>query len=130
MKNRSILLAAIPIITIVFLTGCTVGSYTVIIANEKNTPNSMVMSYSSFDGFKYRSLNLREGDNRDLSIDVSTKEGSLEVSLIDEKDNKVFKTENPREEIHRTINIDENGKYRIKVEGNHKGSYRISWDIH
>lgn len=112
-----------------FSTGCSNGKYKSIMSFENNTNNSIKMSYSSFEGYKYRKLKLKEGDELNLNIEVTTKEGTLIISLTDKDDNEVFKVENPVEPIAETIKIEEDSTYTLKIEGEHKGSYNITWDI-
>ncbi len=128
MRNKFVILTIFTL-TIVMLSGCTSGSYKTFMAIEKNTKSSMEMSYSTFDGYKYKTVNLQEGDELDLSVEINTKEGNLEISIVDESDHEVFKIDNHEEETNKIIQVEETGKYKIKVEGEHKGSYKINWQI-
>lgn len=128
-KFKSKVMILINTLMILFLVGCSGGSYKSINSIESNTNNSMEMSYSSFDGHKFNSIKLRQGDELNLNIEVITKEGTLKITLVDKNDNELFKVENPKEPINKTIKIEKDSTYKIKVEGKHKGSYKISWDI-
>ncbi|WP_315080591.1 hypothetical protein [uncultured Clostridium sp.] len=128
LKTKIIILMNILLITL-FLVGCSGGSYKIKSSIENNTNNSMVMSYSNFEGYKFTTLKLKNGDKLNLNIKVTTEEGNLKIALIDENDDELFKVGNPKDEIVKTIEINKDGTYKLKVEGNHKGSYKIDWDI-
>ncbi|EJO5349166.1 hypothetical protein NRP93_003324 [Clostridium botulinum] len=122
----------VPMITLlitVILVGCSGGSYKTIKSKENNTQNSMEMSYSEFKGYKFTSIKLKKGDRLNLNIDVNTEEGNLEILLLDENDKALFKVKNPEKPVNKTININKDSTYKIKVDGKHKGSYKITWDI-
>jgi len=127
LKIKLIISMNILLITL-FLAGCSVGSYKTKSSTENDTNNSMEMSYSSFEGSKFTPIKLKNGDELKLDIQVTTEEGNLKIALIDEKDNELFKIENPKEQIVKTIKINKYATYKVKVEGTHKGSYKIIWD--
>lgn len=127
LKNKMIVL--ISELIILFLVGCSGGSYKSTNSIENNTKNSMEMSYSSFDGHKFNSIKLKEGDQLNLNIEIVTKEGDLKITLVDKNDNELFKIENPKELIRKTIKIEKDSTYKLKVEGKHKGSYKITWNV-
>lgn len=126
-KNKIIIPMLIVLISL-FSAGCSAGSYKTKMSVENNTPKRMQMSYSSFEGYKYTSIKLKKGDELTLNVNVTTEKGNLKISVLDEDDTELFKTENPKEEITKTIKIDKDADYKIKVEGKHKGKYKITWD--
>lgn len=109
------------------LTGCTEGRYTAIMSLEKNSENAMEMSYFSFDGYKQKSLNLDQGDELEITMEMTTDEGDLTISVIGPDGDVLYKEENIREKAQSTLVADKDGIYRIKVEGNHKGGFKVSW---
>jgi major membrane immunogen (membrane-anchored lipoprotein) len=129
LRNLKIKAITTMIVLVVFLVGCSGGSYRTIMSMENTTANSTEMSYSSFKGSKFISQRLKSGDELSLNVEVVTKEGSLTITLTDENNKELFKTENPKESIKEKIKIDKDSTYKIKVEGNHKGSYKITWDV-
>lgn len=128
-RNLKIKVITTMIVLVIFLVGCSGGGYRTIMSMENNSANSTEMSYSSFKGSKFTSLKLKSGDELNLNVEVVTKEGNLAITLIDENNKELFKTENPKEPIKEKIKIDKDSTYKIKVEGNHKGSYKITWDV-
>ena len=126
LKNKIIISI---LLIILFLVGCSGGSYKTKCSVEDNTKNSMVMSYLNFEGYKFTTIKLKNGDKLNFNIKVTTEEGNLKVMLINEKNEELFSVENPKEDIIKTIEISKDGNYKLKVEGNHKGSYEIFWDI-
>lgn len=127
--KRKILVLLLTMLVCVYITGCSGGSYTTKLSTENNGKTYMEMSYSSFSGNKYKELKLESGDTLELNIDVKTESGNLDVSVTDEDDNKIYNVENPEKTIEEKINISKDGKYKIKVEGEHKGSFKIAWNI-
>jgi len=113
----------------VFLIGCSGGSYRTVMSSENSTNNGTEMTYSSFKGSKFTSLKLKQGDILDLDAQVVTREGNLTISFIDESNKELVKIENPKEPVKKNIKVDKDGTYKIKVEGNHKGSYKINWNV-
>lgn len=109
------------------LVGCTSGSYSVLLANEKNTSNSISMKYSKFNGYKQTTLTLKENETVDVSVDIVTSEGHLDLSIIDENEQSAYQgTDIPTSSFK--VTLDKAGKYKIKVSAdNHSGSYAISW---
>ncbi|MBM7872156.1 major membrane immunogen (membrane-anchored lipoprotein) [Clostridium pascui] len=128
-KFKSKIMILINALIILFLVGCSGGSYKSTNSIENNTKNSMEMSYSSFDGHKFNSIKLKEGDELNLNIEIVTKEGTLKITLVDKNDNELFKIENPNELISKKIKIEKDSTYKLKVEGKHKGSYKITWNV-
>lgn len=116
-------------LTTLFFTGCSGGKYNSIMSVENNTNNSIEMSYSSFDGYKYKKFKLKQGDELNLNVEVTTEEGTLIISLADKNNNELFKVENPIKSITETIKIEKDSTYTLKIEGKHKGSYKITWNI-
>lgn len=111
------------------IVGCSGGNYTSIMSIQNDTKYSMKMSYSSFKGEKFTSLKLKDGEELNITIDVETKKGTLKVSVIDKDNNELYKIENPQKTVSEKISISKDGNYKIKVEGNHSGSYNIKWNI-
>jgi len=109
------------------LTGCTEGRYTAIMSLEKNSENAMEMSYFIFDGYKQKSLNLDQGDELEITMEMTTDEGDLTISVIGPDGDVLYEEENIREKAQSTLVADKDGIYRIKVEGNHKGGFKVSW---
>ncbi|MFD3156789.1 hypothetical protein ACFIJ5_08015 [Haloimpatiens sp. FM7330] len=127
--KTKIIIPMISLLVLIFLVGCSGGSYKTKSSDESNTNNSMKMSYSDFEGYKFTSIKLKKGDELNLNINVTTEEGNLKITFVDENDNELFKVENPKEQINKTIEINKDATYKIKVGGKHKGSYNITWDI-
>jgi hypothetical protein len=105
------------------------GSFTSTKSIEYNTKNKMIMYYFSFAGYKYTPISLKKGDKLVLDVSVTTKEGNLKISLENENNKELFSTENPKKHITKTVNINENGNYKIQVEGKHQGGYNVKWNI-
>lgn len=111
------------------IVGCTWGSYITTDSIEKNTSNSISMEYGTFKGYRCTNVNLKAGDLLKLNIDVKTKNGYLDIYVLNKDGDEIYKAENPQEKVEEEINIESDGKYIIKVDGNHSGSYDIEWKV-
>lgn len=72
---------------------------------------------------------VKKDDELNLNINVTTEEGNLKIALLDENNNELFIEGNPKEQVTKTIKINKDAAYRLKIDGKHKGSYKIAWDI-
>ena len=127
-KKKITLIMLIGIIAVLFIS-CSGGSYKTFMSTETNGANSISMSHSSFKGYKYRTLKLKEGEKVTLNVDILTEKGEMNVLVFDEEGKKLLDIKNPKEEISKTFNIEKDGKYKVQVEGDHSGTAEISWDI-
>lgn len=107
------------------------GTYTTKNMTSEDCSNSyMKMIYKSFDGYKYKKININKGEKLKLNIDVTTKDGELEVLVLNENNDEIYSTTNPKKEINKEIKIDKDGKYTIKIDGDeHSGSYDVEWKL-
>ncbi len=105
-KKTKLLLLLCILIIIVLLNKCstTDGNYKTNKAKEHSSKSSIEMTYKNFKGYKYK-------------------------ILIDEDDHTLYKIENIDNSLIQTIVIPHDGKYKIQVEGDHSGSFKISWDV-
>jgi hypothetical protein len=129
LKFKSIIaLPMIILITTLFLGGC--SGYTSMMSREIQIGNSWEMSYASFSGTKSIPIRLEKGKPIYLTIDMTTKEGKLEVSFLDNKDKVLYKVDTPKEQVNKLIEIHKDGTYQIQVKGEHKGGFKINWAVY
>lgn len=130
-KKTKLLLLLCILIIILLLNKCsdTDGNYKTSKAKEHSSKSSMEMTYKSFKGYKYKTLKLDLNDQLTLNIKVENEGGNLAISLIDEDDRMLYKNENIDNSLIQTIVIPHDGKYKIQVEGDHSGSFKISWNV-
>ncbi|WP_346917489.1 hypothetical protein [Clostridium sp.] len=130
-KKTKLLLLLCILIIILLLNKCsaTDGNYKTSKAKEHSSKSSMEMTYKSFKGYKYKTLKLDLNDQLTLNIKVENEGGNLAISLIDEDDRMLYKNENIDNSLIQTIVIPHDGKYKIQVEGEHSGSFKISWNV-
>ena len=130
-KKTKLLLLLCILIIIVLLNKCstTDGNYKTSKAKEHSSKSSIEMTYKSFKGYKYKILKLDMDDQLTLNIKVENEGGNLAILLIDEDDHTLYKIENIDNSLIQTIVIPHDGKYKIQVEGDHSGSFKISWDV-
>ncbi len=126
MKRRLIGLL-ISILLVASLIGCTTGSYTATLATEKNTSTSMAMTYAKMNGHKTASLSIEDNEILEVDVDVVSKDGQLDLSIVNEQDESFYQgTDMPTSSF--TVTLDKKGKYKITVNAkDHKGSYNITW---
>lgn len=134
MNPKTLLFIAIFTLPLIF-TGCSThgssngGNYKILNSKDTTTPSSIEMSYSNFEGYKYKVLDLKKDDNLTITTDVNTEYGDLKIALISEAEEEIFKIESSLDDITKTIQISADGKYKIMVQGTHSGSYKVNWAI-
>lgn len=129
MKIKKIISLASIFILSFILVSCSRGSAKTIKSTEVNMPNSISLSHGSFDGYKYRKLKLKEGQKITLNTEVTTEKGELSIKLLDDNGNELYNVKNDKEKDSKTIEIKEDGKYKLQIEGKHSGTCKIDWDI-
>ena len=128
-KNKLLLLFC-SLTLMLYIISCSEGSYSTLKSIETDESNSIKMSYSKFNGYKFKSLQLKSGDILDLNANVNTNSGTLSLSLLTEDGTEVYKIANPKTSLSEKINIPKNGTYKIKIlADNHSGDYDIDWKI-
>ena len=131
MKKRLLIITIISILAI-SLFGCnSSGKYVVKkMSKEDNGNNYMEMTYEYFDGYKYKKVEANKGNILELSLNVTTKGGKLNILVLNDKEEEIYSNYDLNGNIYEKINIDDDGKYMIKIEGDkHEGSYDISWKV-
>lgn len=118
------------LILILSIIACSSGSYTTLKSIESDTDTSMKMSYSKFNGEKYKTLKLKSGDVLDLNINVNTTSGNLSICILDENGTELYKADTSKSPLSQNLNISKDGTYKMKlVAENHSGDYDINWKI-
>ena len=128
--NKNLLLLFCSLALILSLIGCFKGSCTIVKSIGNDTNNSMKMSYSKFNGTKFKSLNLKSGDVLQLDINVSTTSGILSIYVLTEDGTEIYNIDNPKTPLSEKINVSKDGNYKIKLTAdNHSGDYDINWNV-
>lgn len=102
------------------------GEYKGLRLKEINNINEYKMSYVDFQGTKNKKINLKDNDKVAINVITSTEEGKLTIKLL-EDDTEVFTIKTPEELKNYILRVKDDSNYKIKVEGNHSGSFDISW---
>lgn len=127
MKNKIKLLMTC-ILAIIMITGCTTGSFVTIGSIENNSSSKISMSYQKFDGYKSTKIHVNDGDQMEVSVDIVTEKGKLDLKITDENDKTAYEG-NDIPTSNFKVTLDKAGDYTITLNAdNHKGSYKISWD--
>ncbi|QSX05531.1 PPC domain-containing protein [Sedimentibacter sp. zth1] len=128
MKSRFAIFS-VMLVLILFLCGCSGGSYITTKSVEKNNANEMSMKYEKFKGYKYYKLKVKEGEEIIVTVDIKTENGKISAYIAkdDDVENAVYRGTNiPTSNF--TVSITESGTYTIRVDAvNHKGSYSFKW---
>ena len=117
----------LPLFLVFVIAGTGCSSYIQIGAVENNTKHEFYGSYYKFSGTKEKSLTVKEGESKVVTVDIVTKKGSIDVSIYSDKDHKQYEgmaiaTSNF------TVTLSEPGTYTIKLDASdHKGSYKFKW---
>lgn len=130
-KKTKLLLLLCVLIIIILLTKCSNndGNYKTKKSKDYSSKSSMEMTYKNFKGYKYKSLKLNRDDELALHIELNNEGGDLAISLIDEDDQTLYQTKNIDNSLVQTIVIPHDGKYKIQVEGDHSGGFKIRWNV-
>jgi|GEM_PF-3260949 len=120
-------LAAIVYFGAHYLVGNEGGQYTTVGSISSNMGSQMKSSYQHFEGTKYRSLFLVQGDTFYLEASVKTEEGSLTLSVLDPDGVVLYSISDPEEPVVLELEILVTGEYRLQLEGDHKGGYVLDW---
>ena len=128
--KKKLLLLFCSLTLMLYIISCLGGSYSTLKSIENDTNNSIKMSYSKFNGYKFKSLQLKSGDILELNANVNTNSGTLSLSLLTEDGTQVYKIDNPKIYLSEKINISKDGTYKIKIlADNHSGDYDIDWKV-
>ena len=112
-----------------YLIGNEGGEYTIENSISSNMGSQMKQSYESFEGTKYRTIAILQGTVFHLKASIKTESGTLNLSMIDPHGLVLYSESNPEEAIDVDIPISVTGEYRLQVEGKHKGSYALDWNV-
>lgn len=95
--------------------------------SESSHSGKMSGSYFLLNGTKEKSLTVDEGKTVDISVDIVTRKGTLDVYIY--KDEEDYAYEGHAVKTGKfTVTLNEPGKYTIKIVAKkHKGSYKFNW---
>ena len=126
---KKILSIILIISLIISFTGCVNGSEFTIGSIENNTLSSMSMKYLKFSGNKNTRITVKEGEIYEVSVDINTEEGKIDLFITGENDSKAYEGHDLQTSSF-TITLDEPGTYKLRLEAkDHKGSYAINWKV-
>lgn len=130
MKKLALLMTLLVISGILFSCSGANGP-TVVAGVEKNTKNSMSMTYEKFDGKKESEepIHVAKGEEVVVKVDILTQDGSITVYIAPESDPKDYVLESHDIATSQfTVTLSEEGDYLLRIEADdHKGSYSIDW---
>lgn len=106
---------------------CSCNSNVTIKCLEYSTSTSFSAQYELFSGKKNYTIQVKEGEKKEVKVEVTTKEGILKLE-VGRKDYDLNYQGNLQEDMSFVLNLNESGKYYVTIAGNkHKGSYKFSW---
>jgi major membrane immunogen (membrane-anchored lipoprotein) len=123
-------MAALMILLLVMLglSGC--SSSISIGSIENSTSKKMSASYFKLSGTKKSPvITVKEGETIDVSADIVTKKGTIDVYIYNDKNKDNYAYEgNDITTSKFTVTLSEPGDYIIKIKARkHKGSYCFTW---
>lgn len=126
---KKCLINILIIFIVLLFGGCTHGSSFTIGSLENNTTTSMYMKHIKFSGNKNTEFNINEGEYAEITVDITTESGKIDLYIRDDKDNIAYEG-NKLQTGKFTVTIKDSGKYKIRIEAkDHKGSYLVKWNI-
>lgn len=137
MKN-SIKIILLLIILVLTSTGCSKTKFQIkaptkdevlISASEEVTPTSIAMSYNAFTGYRSKIIDLDQCETCDISIDVISTSGNLDLSILDATGELAYKESSiPTGSLF--LSLAGGTRYTIKVNAiDHVGSFDINFLI-
>lgn len=87
------------------------------------------MRYDYFDGYKQTTINVKDGVNKTVNIEITSQSGSLDLYIAKDNDieQAVFREYNIATGSY-IATLTESGRYTVRVTATeHKGSYKIVW---
>lgn len=125
---KKIFTVLILVIFAISVCGCTVSSGVSLNMTEKNSSHQMKASYSKYSGYKKTFITVKSGETKKVNVSVVTKKGDISLKITND-DGKVFYEGDKMNTSDFIVNLDEAGKYTIKVEAEkHSGSFDINWN--
>ena len=106
---------------------CSCNSNVTIKCVEYSTSTSFSAQYELFSGKKNYTIQVKEGEKKEVKVEITTKEGILKLE-VGRKGYDLNYQGNLQEDMSFVLNLNESGKYYVTIAGNkHKGSYKFSW---
>ena len=93
MKQNIRCLLSIIIVFVIFLGGCSKGSYVMKNSDENSGNEYWKATYDDFDGYKQQSISLDKDTDYMFTVQVITNSGNLELSITGE-DGTIYFDEN------------------------------------
>lgn len=125
MKKRFSIITVISAIIIALLSGC--SSYSARMWSGNQYPGKFNASFSYFNGNKYSSISVKEGQTLTLNYKSDIEEGEFKIKLYDSDKELEAEIEKNTEDI-KEFKIEKGGKYKLEIVGEKaKGSFDISW---
>ncbi len=121
---KKILLISMSLLVLFMLSGCSsvavgfVGS---------DSSGKMSGSYFKLNGTRQTKLTVDEGETVDISVNIVTKKGTIDVFIYKDEDDYAYEGHDiGTKDFH--VTLTEPGKYTIKVvTEKHRGSYKFTW---
>lgn len=121
---KKLLIFPLMLVLILGLAGCStleIGSI------ENNTSSKMTGSYTMLSGTKEHRLTVKDGEPVDVSVDIVTKSGKIDIFIFKDKDNYEYEGHDVKTSDF-SVALSDPGKYTIRVKAHkHKGSYSFKW---
>jgi len=127
MKIRISFTCVLAIIISIICAGCTTGSGSALLMNENNSGNRMSASYERFSGYKKTTIELKSGETKDVSVNITSEKGEISLKITHE-DGTVAYQGDDMETSDFVVTLDKEGKYTVRIDAKkHNGSYDINW---
>lgn len=108
---------------------CQADKFVTVACISKNTSTEKSATYSRFDGTRSYTFTVKEGETCTIKVSFTTEGGKISASI--------YEKENPEKHLYEgndiptsefTVNIEESGKYVIRLEAeDHEGGYSFLW---
>lgn len=128
-KMKKLLLVGLLLLFGFSVSGCTVGSYTVVNALKDNTATRMSMSYDRLNGYLETQVTVTEGSPLEIVVEFETISGRLDASICRLEDPETCSYEGVEVQTSSfTVTLIYATTYVIRVDARrHEGSYFFDW---
>jgi hypothetical protein len=127
MKTKKVFYIILLVFLSLLFTACPYSSKTTVLSIENNTPTSAEMSYKDFNGTINRDIVVSSGETCEVSFQITTESGNLNLSLTGQDGNEQYKGSNVTTSNF-SVTLTAPQTYTLTIKGDHhSGSYKIAW---
>jgi hypothetical protein len=129
LRDTRIHLGLLLLVLVLLVSGCTRGSYSILVGEEDRSPTHYAMTYQRFNGYKEIELEVKQDEPVEVEVRIVSEEGRLHAWIAKggKKEQASYEGRNIPTSTF-TVTLSDPGTYTLHVEGdNHTGQFAFSW---